>query len=309
MKPAQTSAHNTPPQAKTNTLHPNNPHHGRYDLAALVKTLPELKGFIIQTPKGEASIAFANAKAVVCLNKALLKHFYGIDQWTLPQGFLCPPIPGRADYIHHIADLLQQRPVNRQALPIKALDIGTGANLIYPIIAHRALNWEMVGSEVSPSALKHAQKLIDAHPLLQNIQLRQQKRPEHIFNSIIQTGEYFDITLCNPPFFRSQDEANAQAARKWRNLKGAKSSSVRNFGGQQQELWCEGGELAFLRSMIDESVHYAKQVGWFTSIVSNLNHVPPLKKELKKRKVPHIQVLEMSQGQKHTHILAWSFQA
>lgn len=309
MKPTQTPKPNTSDATKANTLHPNNPHQGRYDLDGLVKTLPELKSFIIKTPKGDTSIDFANAKAVVCLNKALLKHFYGIEQWTLPQGFLCPPIPGRADYIHHIADLLQQRPVNRQALPIKALDIGTGANLIYPIIAHRALGWEMVGSEVSPSALKHAQKIIDLHPVLQSIQLRLQKRPEHIFNNVIQAGEYFDITLCNPPFFRSQEEANAQAARKWRNLKGAKSSSMRNFGGQQQELWCEGGELAFLRSMIDESVRYGKQVGWFTSIVSNLNHIPPLKKELKKRKVPQIQVLEMSQGQKHTHILAWSFQA
>ena len=40
------------------------------------------------------------------LNRAILMHHYGVKSWDIPAGYLCPPIPGRADYIHSVADLL-----------------------------------------------------------------------------------------------------------------------------------------------------------------------------------------------------------
>lgn len=300
-----------PAAPDTNTvssLHPNNPHQGRYDLAALVQALPELAAFLIQTPKGETSVDFGNAKAVVCLNRALLKRFYGIEHWTLPKGFLCPPIPGRADYVHHAADLLQQRPVSRAQHTITALDIGTGANLIYPIIATQALHWQVVGSDISSAALNNAQAIIDHNPQLATIQLRLQDNAQQVFTGIVRADDYFDITLCNPPFFKSAAEAASQAQRKWRNLKGAKSSSQRNFGGQNQELWCDGGELAFLNRMATESVLYAQQVGWFTVLVSNQDHVPVLQKILRKLGASDIRVVAMAQGQKNSRFVAWRFE-
>ena len=244
----------------------------------------------------------------MCLNQALLKHFYGMETWSVPQGFLCPPIPGRADCVHHVADLLAKRPVNRQHQAVRMLDIGTGANLIYPIIATRALGWQVVGSDINATALAHAQKLIDANPALAGTTLRLQSDASKVFTGVIQADEYFDVTLCNPPFFKSADEANKQAARKWRNLKGAKASSVRNFGGQNAELWCEGGELAFLRRFIAESRLFAQQVGWFTSLVSNQDHLPKLQQALRKLNVAEIKVVAMAQGQKRSHLLAWRFE-
>jgi len=87
-------------------LHPRNRHHQRYDLPALCQAHPELQGFITLNPVGEQTIDFANPLAVKALNKALLAHFYAVKHWDIPDGFLCPPVPGRADYIHHLADLL-----------------------------------------------------------------------------------------------------------------------------------------------------------------------------------------------------------
>lgn len=80
----------------------------------------------------ELSVNFADPLAVKTLNKALLAHFYGVTHWDIPDGFLCPPVPGRADYVHHLADLLADD--NGGVVPKQAtvLDIGTGANLIYP---------------------------------------------------------------------------------------------------------------------------------------------------------------------------------
>ncbi|MEE6801750.1 RlmF-related methyltransferase, partial [Escherichia coli O8:H10] len=113
-------------------LHPRNRHRSRYDLDALCIDEPNLRGFIIATPAGEPTVNFADPEAVKALNKALLAHFYGVKHWDIPDGFLCPPVPGRADYIHHLADLLAETSVDG-AIPrqTSVLDIGTGANCIY----------------------------------------------------------------------------------------------------------------------------------------------------------------------------------
>jgi hypothetical protein len=75
-------------------LHPRNRHHQRYDLPALCQAHPDLQGYITLNPLGEQTIDFANPQAVKALNKALLAHFYAVKHWDIPDGFLCPPVPG-----------------------------------------------------------------------------------------------------------------------------------------------------------------------------------------------------------------------
>src|ERR1035437_1265681 len=93
------------PAIKTQ-LHPRNRHRERYDFTLLCKSYPDLKRYVALNAYNDESIDFSNAEAVKALNKALLKHYYDISFWDIPAGYLCPPIPGRADYIHHIAELL-----------------------------------------------------------------------------------------------------------------------------------------------------------------------------------------------------------
>ncbi|WP_315980201.1 RlmF-related methyltransferase [Aliamphritea spongicola] len=88
-------------------LHPRNKHRFGYDFDALQKVLPELAGFVTDI-RGRQSVDFSDPQAVRCLNQALLKYHYGIAFWELPEGYLCPPVPGRADYVHHLADLLAE---------------------------------------------------------------------------------------------------------------------------------------------------------------------------------------------------------
>ena len=119
----------------SNKLHPRNQHLHGYDLDMLCDKHDALTPFIIVTPAGSKSIDFTNNTAVKTLNQALLKAHYKIDFWDIPEHNLCPPIPGRVDYIHYLADLLSDD--NQQNIPtgrqIKVLDIGTGANLVYPL--------------------------------------------------------------------------------------------------------------------------------------------------------------------------------
>lgn len=292
-------------------LHSDNLHRGRYDLGSLSKTLPEFAAHISQNEYGDLSLDFADTKAVKLLNRALLIHFYGIKFWDIPDGFLCPPIPGRADYIHYASDLLA---ASNSGKPLKGpkiqiLDIGCGANLIYPIVANAIYDWRVVGSELNPKAIESARKIIGENPHLhEKIEVRAQPSSTHIFKNIIQNDDFFDLTVCNPPFHDSAESASEGSMRKLQNLKRKPVSKLDlNFGGQASELWCHGGELEFIRRMILESVSFRNQVFWFTSLVSKSENLKAIEESLRKAGVVNFRIISMAQGNKKSRFIAWTF--
>ena len=299
------------PSEKSN-LHPRNLHRFRYDFEQLIGSCPALKPFVFINKYESQTIEFANPMAVKMLNKAILKHFYGISYWEIPENYLCPPIPGRADYIHYIADLLATN--NKGIIPegksVKVLDIGIGANCVYPIIGSASYHWDFVGSDIDPVAVDSAQKIVANNKLLSDkIEIRLQPSSHHIFKGIIRPEEVFDVSICNPPFHASWQDATQGTQRKIKNLTGNKSkSTILNFGGQNAELWCEGGEEKFVIKMIQESATIPQKCVWFTSLISKKEHLPNIYKALKIAKVLEIQTINMAQGQKTSRIVAWTFQ-
>ena len=298
--------------AEKGGLHPRNRHRARYDFATLMRESPLLARFIRPTPYGDDSIDFADPEAVLALNRALLKHDYGISSWDIPPGYLCPPVPGRADYVHHMADLLAAG--NGGVVPrgdsVVVLDIGVGANCIYPIIGRAEYGWRFVGTDIDPAALSSAKKIVAANPSLAgSVECRLQPRPDRVFDAIIKPGETFALCICNPPFHSSAAEANAGTRRKLRNLSGGKKApeAVLNFGGQNTELWCRGGEVAFLQQMIAESAERPELCGWFTSLVSTRDHLPAIERFLRAVNVAEVRILELAHGQKQSRIVAWTF--
>lgn len=291
-------------KAQKSGLHPRSRHHARYDLPALCHSVPELAAFIVNNPSGEATVNFADPLAVKTLNRALLAHFYKVQGWNIPNGFLCPPVPGRADYVHHLADLLSE---DGDVTDASVLDIGTGANLIYPLIGQFEYGWRFTGTEINPQAMQCAQAIIDANPgMSRQIRLRRQKDPEAILDGMIHKNEFYRAMMCNPPFHDSAASAREGSERKRRNL-GQQKDQALNFGGQQQELWCEGGEVAFIRQTIAESRQYARQVGWFSSLVSRGNNLPLLYPALNEAGAVKVVKKEMAQGQKQSRFIAWTF--
>ena len=300
-------------QPASAVLHPRNRHQGRYDFAALCVVEPRLKAFVIRTPYGKQSIDFASPTAVRVFNAALLKQLYGIQYWQIPEGYLCPPVPGRADYIHGLADLLAKDNQNTipQGSAFRVLDIGTGASCIYPLLGHHDYGWRFIGSDIDPQALACATEILAANALERAIELRLQTDPTVFFKGIVGNNERILCTLCNPPFHSSAAEATRGSARKWRNL--GKQDPTRklpklNFGGQSNELWCKGGELSFVRNMIRESKDYAEQVMWFSSLLSKSAHIRLLQRTLQQVGAAEVQVVKMAQGQKQSRFLAWTFQ-
>lgn len=294
-------------------LHPRNRHQGRYDFPALIQTSPELAAFVIINPYGKESIDFANPAAVKVFNRALLKQFYGIEHWDIPADYLCPPIPGRADYLHYLADLLGKS--NAGDIPrgakIKALDIGVGANCIYPLLGHCEYDWQFVGSDIASSALDSARAIIQANAGLEAaIELRQQEDSTHILDGVIHSDDRFDLTLCNPPFHASAEEATSGSKRKWRNLgklDPKRKLPVLNFGGQAAELWCKGGEAEFVAKLISESANHGQQVLWFSTLISKAGNLAGVYSALNKIGASQVRTVEMAQGQKQSRFVAWTF--
>jgi 23S rRNA (adenine1618-N6)-methyltransferase len=291
-------------------MHPRNRFRGGYDFASLVAVSPKLRAWVRANPHGDASIDYADPAAVLALNQALLRQAYGIATWDIPPGALCPPIPGRSDYLHHLADLIAR---GRDAIPrgpgVRIFEVGVGASCIYPLIGAAEYGWSFVGSEVDRGALTWAQKLADANRRGEStIECRLQEDRSRCFRGVIRPGEFYDASMCNPPFHASAADAASGSDRKRRNL-GLSSSNTpsRNFGGQAGELWCPGGELGFVLRMIAESVAVRDQIRWFTSLVSKSAHLPRLEGAARDAGALEVTTIEMGQGQKRSRILAWTF--
>lgn len=296
-------------EEKTN-LHPRNAHRRPYNFKALVKSSPELADFVVINRYGNPSVNFADPHAVKALNRSLLLHFYNLKYWDIPDNYLCPPIPGRADYLHYVADLL--RAYNDNDIPlgksVSVIDIGTGANLVYPIIGSKTYGWSFVGSEIDPLALAAANKIIKANPVLaEHVEVRLQKSTYNIFKDVTRPGEQFDLSICNPPFHASAHEADEATLRKLEKMGRGQEAPVKNFGGQSAELWTPGGEEAFINRMIKESIALKNDIFWFTTLVSKRETLPGVTASLKTAGAFDMKVVGMSQGQKISRIVAWTF--
>ena len=292
-------------------LHPRNKHRTRYDFKQLITCCPQLAPFMSKNIYGDESIDFANAEAVKMLNKALLQNYYDIEYWDIPPDYLCPPIPGRADYIHHISDLLGAYNYGKtpSGSKVKCLDIGVGANCVYPIIGVKEYGWTFIGSDIDPVSIESANKIIISnHVLRENVECRFQKDPNDFYYGIIAKDELIDLSICNPPFNASKAEAQAGTLRKLSNLKDKKiTKPVLNFGGQSNELWYKGGEERFVRNMIRQSKKFATNCFLFSSLISKQSTLKSAIKILDEVGALEVKTIPMGQGNKTSRIIAWTF--
>lgn len=260
--------------------------------------------FVFENKYNTKTIDFADPKAVKALNIALLKKHYGISFWDFPDTNLCPPIPGRADYIHHISDLLKLSKIEDD---ITILDVGTGASCIYPILGNTEYNWTFVGTDIDENSLQNAQNIIKKNDLSDSISLRHQKDSSKIFNGILNENDRFSVSICNPPFFKSEAEAIEATSRKLKGLNKEAGEVVRNFSGTQSELCYKGGEKAFIHNYLYESSLYKNNCYWFTTLVSKKDLVGGMQVSLKKLGATEVKVINMGQGNKQSRIVAWTF--
>ena len=298
-------------QQEKSRLHSRNKNRERYDLTALISANPELKTYVKPNKFGDDSVDFSNPQAVKQLNTAILNHYYGIENWDFPDENLCPPIPGRADYIHHVADLLSGSNFGRIPVgdKITCLDIGTGASCIYPIIGVSEYQWKFIGTDINAESIDSAKNIVNSNAQLKDkIECKLQKRPKNIFRGILAKEDQVDITICNPPFHSSLEEAEKGTRRKIKNLseKTEKTPEL-NFAGISNELICEGGEIQFLENMMRESKLRPKSCFWFSTLVSKKSNLKKVARILEELKAVQVKTIPMGTGNKSSRIVAWTF--
>ncbi len=281
-------------------MHPNNLHKKSYDFQSLVKALPALEQFVIKNPSEELTINFSDRASVIALNKAILKYHYQIEYWDVMDGYLCPAVPGRAEYIHHLNDLLSE---NEKHKKICCLDIGTGASIIYPLLGVKIYNWKFIATDIDPKALRAAKGILEANNLSSRVAIRHQANPEILLANILKPMDRVELIMCNPPFYKSLEEAQSHRSDKNLNL----DIQENTFGGNPNELWCDGGEIRFIQTLIDESSQCRSQLGWISSLVANKNHLDNLQKRLKYVQVREVKIIPLELGNKKSRILAWRF--
>lgn len=308
---AKAKTHKVKNRATKSNMHPRNRNRERYDLKTLCNLIPELTNYIKPNKYGEESIDFANPTAVKLLNKALLKHYYKIDYWEFTDENLTPPIPGRADYIHRMADLLAEKnfgkiPTGEQ---ITCFDIGVGASCIYPIIGVTEYDWHFIASDIDEKSIFSATNIMNHNDSLKGkITCRLQPNPKDVLFGIIDKEEKFDLSVCNPPFHSSTEEAEDGTRRKIRNLSGKDSKKpTLNFAGISSELICDGGENKFIQNLVRESEKFSRNCFWFSTLVSKQSHLKSIYKALDKVKAEMIRTIPMGTGNKSTRIVAWTF--
>ena len=285
-------------------LHSNNKHKNGYNFNDLCEVYPDLKEFVFVNQYGTDTIDFANPKAVKAINTALLFKYYNLTFWDFPDDNLCPPIPGRVDYIHYLADLLNASGIHEN---VKVLDIGIGANCIYPLLGNAEYNWQFIGTDIDKKSLDRAQIILKKNNLIEFIQLKQQTDSTQIFKGIISESDKFSATMCNPPFYRSQEDAMQANARKLEGLGNRDDVKTRNFSGKQQELWYKGGEKAFIHTYLYESSMFKTNCFWYSTLVSKKENAESMYSSLKKLGATDIKTIPMHQGNKVTRIVAWTF--
>ncbi|CEQ42685.1 SPOSA6832_04516 [Sporobolomyces salmonicolor] len=208
---------------------------------------------------------------------------------------------------------------------MRAINSGTGASAIYPLLACRTLcpphpsssssspSFQMLATDIDAHSLSFAEKNVFENSLLGQVSLfhvEQQGRifPPEVVESVetcalssleAKQADYpldfeedsIDFTMCNPPFYASQDEIAASLAAK----------ELEPFAvctGASNEMLTPGGEVAFVSRMIDESLSLGStKIRWFTSLLGKFSSISPL-----------VDLLKSHHGQTTRWILTWSLQ-
>ncbi|WP_304145458.1 23S rRNA (adenine(1618)-N(6))-methyltransferase RlmF [Mesoflavibacter zeaxanthinifaciens] len=279
-------------------------HTNNYNFEVLIDNYPKLQPFVFKNKYGNLTINFSEAKAVRALNTAILKANYGINYWNFDDNNLTPPIPSRVAYINLLKDLLLS---SNLVGNVKVLDIGTGANCIYPLLGQSIYNWQFVGTDVNKNSIKQAEKIIAENKLEDEVSIRFQSNPNQIFQGILTKTDTFTLTMCNPPFYKDETEANSATLKKLKGLNQDTNSINRNFSGISNELWYKGGEKAFLHNYLYESSLFKNKCFWYTTLVANKYNIKSMYASLDKLGAKIIKTLPINIGQKKSRVVAWTF--
>ena len=222
------------------------------DFLILIKEFPELKKYIIKhnDNKEEFSFDWSNNDLSLLMTKSILKYYFNIQYYDIPKGFLIPPIPSRLNYLNLIHSLIKDIKEEN----IIGIDIGTGANIIYPILGNSVYNWKFICTEINNESYNNARIILQKNNLEEDINLIKQDNKNNIFLGILNRENKYSFSMCNPPYYDYEQEIK---------IEDKKRDSEFNF----DEVYYKEGELGFFQRYLEESICYKKNIFLYTILI------------------------------------------
>ena len=274
--------------------------------------------------KGKATFSSCiTQKFTIALSRSLLHAYFELRLPHLPDHHLCPPIPNRFFFLHWIDSYLLRLQgfvsdssygLERAQRRTLCLDIGVGATCIYPLLAARALNYQVLGADIDGQALEIAQQNVNANNLSSRIRLSHVDLTHSQDSSLPPGGpltrslqafgpsnERPDFCMTNPPFYdpdaMEQEAPRAGDGRERTNMTTSEGSYP-------------GGEVEFVLDMICDSVRArSSSCRWCTTMLGKKSSLIHLEKLLKHVLGPaHVQSTEYGPGQYTRWFLAWTLE-
>uniref|UniRef100_A0A914DWJ5 U6 small nuclear RNA (adenine-(43)-N(6))-methyltransferase n=1 Tax=Acrobeloides nanus TaxID=290746 RepID=A0A914DWJ5_9BILA len=294
-------------------MHPKNPYKDNPpDFQYLAKKFPEFRAYCTLDIGGKVHLNFEDPDAVRVLAQTLLREDFDLDV-ELPSNSLIPRVPQRLNYILWIDDLLKYNGFNENVIGI---DIGTGASCIYPLLGAKLYGWHFFATDVDKESIRVAEINVEKNFLSEHI-LVLPTDGKHALQDVIRYCGSVPVTfcMCNPPFFLLEESSKKfipDESGVLKNLCGLTVDSTRNGPrsvtvAKEHELAIEGGEVAFVSKIIEESVALQKAVRIYTSMVGKKASMVQLKKKLSRLTNVNYTVSTLSQGRTQRWVLAWSF--
>lgn len=190
------------------------------------------------------------------------------------------------------------------------IDIGCGASCIYPLLSVRMNpSWHLYAVETNEHSFQLAQANIVRNNLTDRIEVIHETSSNDPFTVIeSSTGAMLptlDFTMCNPPFF--DENADADNEQLYKNRTGNRPQPNNIKTGIACELMTPGGELAFVKRMIQQSDQLRDRVNVFTTMLGHKASVNRILDALKSTGVFNFCTSEFCQGRTTRWGIAWTY--
>lgn len=160
------------------------------------------------------------------------------------------------------------------------------------------LTWHFLGTEINQRSVEIANKNIYKNHLEKQITIKYNSDPNKIF--LLEKDKNYTFSMCNPPFYSSQEEIDQGLLNKE-----LEPSAI--CTGSDNEMITKGGEFAFIKFMVMESLELQEQIHWYTSMVGLKRTIRPLVRLLNDQGITNYIVTNFTQGKTVRWAIAWSF--
>ena len=264
------------------------------DFLILIKEFPELKKYIIKHDEKieEFSFDWSNNDLSLLMTKSILNYYFNIKYYDIPKGFLIPPVPSRLNYLNLINELIKD--IEKEN--IIGVDIGTGANIIYPILGNSIYCWKFICSEINNESYNNAKIILQNNNLEKNITLIKQANKNNIFITILNQENKYTFSMCNPPYYDYEQEIKIEEK---------KRDTEFNF----DEVYYKKGELGFFERYFEESICYKKNIFLFTILIGKKSNSEIIYDKINSYNniIKLCDIKKIMTGNNVRYIIYWSF--